>query len=173
MASLPTIGANPEFPIQRDFTSGTKFRNGDALLARITPCLENGKTAFIQILNEETVGWGSTEFIVMRTKDYIPKPFSYLIARDQNFRNHTIQSMTGTSGRQRARTEALAQYPFIFPPCEVWTAFGKLVEPSFSQIRLNTYENQTLAQLRDALLPKLMSGQLRLRTAQQLVEAAV
>lgn len=173
MASLPTIGANPDFPIQRDFKSGTKFRNGDALLARITPCLENGKTAFIQILDEEAIGWGSTEFIVMRTKHSVPKPFSYLIARDQNFRNHAIQSMTGTSGRQRARTDALAQYPFVFPPREVWTAFGQLVQESFSQIRLNTYENQTLTQLRDALLPKLMSGQLRLRTAQQLVEAAV
>ena len=49
----------------REFTSGTRFRNGDTLLARITPCLENGKTAFVQWLHEGTVGWGSTEFIVM------------------------------------------------------------------------------------------------------------
>ncbi len=64
MAALPTSGPNPDDPILREYTSGTLFRNGDTLFARITPCLENGKTAFLQALPKDTVGWGSTEFIV-------------------------------------------------------------------------------------------------------------
>ena len=67
MAALPTSGSSPDTAVLREFKSGTRFRNGDSLLARITPCLENGKTAFVQSLQGGEVGWGSTEFIVMRS----------------------------------------------------------------------------------------------------------
>ena len=60
MAALPTSGPCPDEAVLRKFTSGTRFRNADTLLARITPCLENGKTAFVQSLPDDTVGWGST-----------------------------------------------------------------------------------------------------------------
>ena len=58
MAALPTAGSSPEKAVLREFKSGTRFRNGDTLLARITPCLENGKTAFVQSLETDVVGWG-------------------------------------------------------------------------------------------------------------------
>ena len=161
MAALPTSGPNPDDPILREYTSGTRFRNGDTLFARITPCLENGKTAFLQALPKDTVGWGSTEFIVMRAIPPVTSVYPYLLARDPAFRAHAIQSMTGTSGRQRARTEALAPYQVTFPTTEFWTIFALIIEPLFSKIHVNSEESRTLAALRDALLPKLVSGDLR------------
>ncbi len=159
MSALPTSGPNPEDAIPREFTSGTRFRNGDTLLARITPCLENGKTAFIQSLPEDTVGWGSTEFIVMRATPPIPREYTYLLARDPAFRGYAIQSMTGTSGRQRARTEALADYLLPFPPVDVWTTLSSAITPMFATIDLNREESRSLAAQREVLLPKLVSGE--------------
>ena len=161
MAALPTSGPNPSEPKLREFTSGTRFRNRDTLLARITPCLENGKTAFVQSLPEDTVGWGSTEFIVMRAILPVPSEYTYLLARDAAFRAHAIQSMTGTSGRQRARTESLAPYPLPYPPADIWAAFSLLIEPLFARIEINREETDSLATLRDTLLPKLVSGEIR------------
>ena len=108
MAALATSGPSPDEAVLREFKSGTRFRNGDTLLARITPCLENGKTAFVQSLPGGTVGWGSTEFIVMRAIPPVPPEYTYLLARHAAFREHAIQSMTGTSGRQRVQVNALA-----------------------------------------------------------------
>ena len=164
MAALPTSGPNPDDTILREYTSGTRFRNGDTLFARITPCLENGKTAFLQALPKDTVGWGSTEFIVMRAIPPVTSVYPYLLARDPAFRAHAIQSMTGTSGRQRARTEALAPYQVAYPTAEVWTAFALIIEPLFSKIHVNSEESRTLAGQRDALLPRLVLGKLRLNT---------
>jgi type I restriction enzyme S subunit len=173
MAALPTSGPTPDSAIPREFTSGTRFRNGDTLFARITPCLENGKTAFIQSLPENAIGWGSTEFVVLRSSPPVPPAYSYLVARNSSFRAHAIQSMTGTSGRQRARSEALASYPVAQPSdMAVWSAFGSMIEPLFERIRLNGEDIHTLAQTRDLLLPKLMSGAIRVRGAEKLVETA-
>ncbi len=173
MAALPTSGPIPDVAVEREFTSGMRFRNGDTLFARITPCLENGKTAFVQSLDHHAVGWGSTEFIVLRSKPPVPPTYTYLLARDPAFRSHAIQSMTGTSGRQRARTEALASYLVFIPSEGVWSAFGALIQPMFEQIRANGEESQTLAQTRDLLLPKLMSGDIRVRDAETLAENAL
>ena len=162
MASLPTTDCSPEYPIFRGYTSGTRFRNGDTLLARITPCLENGKTAYVQSLPEGSVGWGSTEFIVMRSIPPVPTEFTYLLARDTTFRSHLIQSMTGTSGRQRAQTEALITYLLPCPPTNIWKAQGPILKRIFDRIETNRKEIQTLGAHRDALLPKLVSGEIRL-----------
>jgi len=162
MAALPTIGSWPDPPIQREFGSGMRFRNGDTLLARITPCLENGKTAFVQCLPEDTLAWGSTEFIVMRPKAPIPAEYAYLLARNGAFREHAIKSMTGTSGRQRAQVDSVLSFKVALPPDEkIWKAFANLVSSIFRSIKANSEESETLTQLRDTLLPKLMSGELR------------
>src|SRR5439155_22467450 len=79
MKNMPTQGHCAEEVIQREFTSGTKFQNGDTLLARITPCLENGKTAFVDFLNGDEIGWGSTEYIVFAPKPPLPPHFVYLL----------------------------------------------------------------------------------------------
>ena len=161
MAALPTSGSSPDSPVLREYKSGTRFRNGDTLLARITPCLENGKTAFVQSLVTGTVGWGSTEFIVLRTVPPVPPEYTYLLARDDGFREHAIQSMTGTSGRQRVQVDALAPYPLPSPPAEFWNKFSALVSPLFAQIEVSRTESHVLATQRDALLPRLVSGEVR------------
>ena len=159
MAALPTSGANPDAPILRSYTSGTRFRNGDTLLARITPCLENGKTAYVQSLPGGATAWGSTEFIVMRPKPPIPPYYAYLLARDTAFRRYAIQSMTGTSGRQRARVEAIASYLIPYPPKAIWEHFALIVKSMFGKLKASAAQSRTLAVQRDTLLPKLVSGQ--------------
>ncbi|HBD89840.1 MAG TPA: restriction endonuclease subunit S [Gemmobacter sp.] len=161
MAALPTQGANHVEPTQRAFASGSKFRDGDTLLARITPCLENGKTCLVHGLGQETVAWGSTEFIVMRTRPPLPPAFGYLLARDEDFRSAAIRSMTGTSGRQRATVDAIANRPFTVPPQEIMFAFQACVNALFKRIASNERESRTVAQTRDLLLPRLLSGELR------------
>ena len=161
MAALPTSGSSPDNPVLREYKSGTRFRNGDTLLARITPCLENGKTALVQSLATGTVGWGSTEFIVLRAVPPVPPEYTYLLARDDGFREHAIQSMTGTSGRQRVQVDALAPYSLPGPPAEFWNEFSALVSPLFARIEVNRRESLALAAQRDALLPGLVSGELR------------
>jgi type I restriction enzyme S subunit len=171
MAALPTAGSWADMPVMREFASGSKFRNGDALLARITPCLENGKAAFVQNLDDNAVGWGSTEFIVMRARPPMPRAYSYILARDSAFRERAIQSMTGTSGRQRVQVDSLAEFELVRPSERVARAFDELISPSFEKIAANATETQTLAASRDLLLPKLMSGEIRLRDAEKMIEA--
>ena len=164
MASLPTSGSLITPPTERDFKAGMRFRNGDALIARITPCLENGKAGFVDFLTEESpVGWGSTEFFVLRAKPHVAPQFSYCLARDPDFKKRAEQSMTGTSGRQRAQVKVLMSYEIPTPTDGVHTAFGEFTALLFAKIKANGQENQTLTALRDLLLPKLMSGEIHLK----------
>jgi type I restriction enzyme S subunit len=170
MANMPTRGHVPYQVAERPYTSGTRFINGDTLLARITPCLENGKTAFVDFLTPEQVGWGSTEFIVLRPKPPLPPELGYCLARHPDFREFAIQSMTGTSGRQRVQPEALARYLLIVPWDETAKAFGNLVEPMFRKASQSEHESRTLAALRDALLSRLISGELRTKDAKMFTQ---
>lgn len=162
MASVPTSGHVPTPPTDREFSSGTKFQNGDTLLARITPCLENGKTAHVDFLDDGQIGWGSTEFIVLRPKTPLTPYFGYLLTRQSEFRAFAIQAMTGTSGRQRVELGQLEQFLLTIPDEAVAAAFGSFVEPIRKTISANADRAATLAALRNALLPRLVSGKLRL-----------
>lgn len=139
--------------------TGCRFNNGDTLLARITPCLENGKTGFVQCLDDFEVAGGSTEFIVMRSKKLNPY-IVYFIARDQAFRDCAIASMNGADGRQRVKPDRLKKLQWLHPPMYIVDAFGEIVRPSFKLIRKLSLQNQNLAKQRDLLLPRLMSGKL-------------
>jgi len=160
MKNVPTSGHLAEEVVLREMNSGTKFINGDTLLARITPCLENGKTAYVDFLENGQVGWGSTEYIVMRSQELYPESISYFIARDTNFRQHAILSMTGTSGRQRANAKALAGLPWIIYPRALAEAFNQFAYPYLKLARSYGNEFKSLSAIRDALLPKLLSGEL-------------
>ena len=138
--------------------SGAKFRNGDTLFARITPCLENGKTAFVAGITSEEGTVGSTEFIVMRAKKINPY-MVYLLARTEEFRKTAINSMTGSDGRQRAQVDKIMQFPYLLAPQSTLEAFSQLVEPIFEQVYLKNSQIAQLSQARDRLLPKLMSGE--------------
>ncbi|WP_037465919.1 restriction endonuclease subunit S [Shimazuella kribbensis] len=162
MASLPTSSARINNINLRGFNSGTKFRQGDVLFARITPCLENGKTAIVDFLDSDEVGWGSTEFIVMRGTETDMMEFLYFLVRGKNFRSFAMKNMTGTSGRQRVSADSLGNYSLAIPPINKIKDYIELVRPFFLKMKENDKQSQTLANLRDTLLPKLMSGELRI-----------
>lgn len=171
MAALPTSGPSVGGYILRDASSGSRFRQGDTLVARITPCLENGKTALVDFLSSDQVGWGSTEFIVLRPKAPMSAAWPYLLARNESFRAHLIGSMTGSSGRQRVPHSAVSAWEMALPPPEVLEAFSRIVDPLFDRIRAIAAQSQTLRDLRDTLLPKLISGELRIKDAEKAVAA--
>jgi type I restriction enzyme S subunit len=170
MANMPTTGHTPDQVVEREFGSGMRFINGDTLVARITPCLENGKTAFVDFLQDDQVGWGSTEYIVLRPKPPLSEEYAYCLARSADFRKFAIQSMTGTSGRQRVPAESLAHFQVAVPPRPIAEAFGRAVKPRFLRSSAAVRESRTLAALRDALLPKLISGELRVKDAERFLQ---
>jgi type I restriction enzyme S subunit len=173
MANMPTRGHAPDEVIERPFGSGMRFINGDTLVARITPCLENGKTAFVDFLQDGQVAWGSTEYIVLRPRAPLPDEFAYCLARSDSFREFAIQSMTGTSGRQRVPADSLAHYRLPRVPERVAEAFGRAVKPLFARSSTAARESRPLAALRDTLLPKLISGELRIEDAEKFIGRAV
>lgn len=158
MQNMPTHGHRPVAWITRPLGSGMKFINGDTLLARITPCLENGKTAFVDFLEDGQVGWGSTEYIVFHPKPPLPVEFGYFLARSDELRAHAIQNMTGTSGRQRVPASCFDRYLIVVLPEAIAQRFSKFAKSTLAKIRTNDEQSRTLAALRDALLPKLLSG---------------
>ncbi|MDF2369928.1 MAG: restriction endonuclease subunit S [Rhizobiaceae bacterium] len=160
MTDVPTSGPTPDSWAQREFSSGMRFKNGDTLLARITPCLENGKTALVDFLDNGEIGWGSTEFIVLAPKGSTSREFIYCLARNERFREFAIKNMTGTSGRQRVSHESISGYKMVDPGAAALEVFEQLSEPMFDRITANRDEISTLAALRDTLLPKLISGEL-------------
>jgi type I restriction enzyme S subunit len=152
--SSMVIGAREE----REISGGAKFHNLDTLLARITPCLENGKTGFVQFLSDEfPVASGSTEFIVMRSKSVSPY-WVYCLAREDSFRDHAIRSMAGADGRQRVKTKCFDTYMTLQPPASILQEFDAIMEPLFSEVEILARQNVRLQVARDELLPKLMSG---------------
>lgn len=139
---------------------GAKFKNGDTLFARITPCTENGKTGFVQFLEDkDAVASGSTEFIVLRSAAVNPW-WIYCMAREDNFREHAIRSMAGSDGRQRVNPKCFDQLATLRPPQHVLAQFEQAVKGAFAQIEALCKHNTQLTRARDLLLPKLMSGQL-------------
>ena len=171
MAKMPTRGHMPDSVAVRPFGSGMRFANGDTLVARITPCLENGKTAYVDFLTADEIGWGSTEYIVLRPLPSLPNQFAYCLARSSRFREFAIQNMSGTSGRQRVSPAALRGFLIVVPPGQLAGRFGEVVGPLFERARNGGHESRTLAAIRNTLLPKLMSGELRLAKAAQSMEA--
>jgi len=145
---------------RRSGNSGAKFQNGDTLFARITPCLENGKTAFVQFLDSPQAGaFGSTEFIVLRSRTLTPE-FVYCIARSDEFRSIAIKSMGGATGRQRVQEKCFEKFLIAQPPLELLKRFTEMVAPSFRLIYGLHNKVQNLRRTRDLLLPRLLSGEL-------------
>lgn len=172
MKRLPESGWSIEGYERRPAKGGARFRNGDTLLARITPCLENRKTGFVDHLPGDEVGVGSTEFIVLRSREGIAAPVSFLLATEARFREYAIQHMAGTSGRQRVSAADLASFELPTPDTTWLKDFGVRATALFEVVAAQSAENRTLAATRDALLPQLMSGKLRVRDAERVVSEA-
>ena len=166
------IGMDKLHPFCRDiseyelttFHGGSKFRNGDTIMARITPCLENGKTAKVNILNKEEVGFGSTEYVVFRAKDGLTTPdFVYYLVCSPIVRDPAIKSMVGSSGRQRVQTEVIAKIDIDFPMLEVQKKLTNILRAIDDKIYLNNKINNNLEQqaqtIFDSMFPNIFNGE--------------
>lgn len=131
-----------------EFNGGAKFCNGDTVMARITPCLENGKTAYVDMLDDGEIGFGSTEFIVMRAKTGISDPqFVYYTAINPVFRNVAVKSMVGSSGRQRVQQSVLEELELSVPDLDEQRRIGDFLAKIDEKIALNDRINDNLADL--------------------------
>jgi type I restriction enzyme S subunit len=139
--------------------SGPKFARDDVLLARITPCLENGKTALVKFLGSDDVGIGSTEFIVLRGANVGPA-FTYCTARSDRLREHAIKSMSGASGRQRVASDCFDSLALGEPTTAVAALFEEHVGPMFEQVFALRVEMEHLAATHDLLLSRVVTGRL-------------
>ena len=141
----------PEFVLE-EYKGGTKFRNGDTIMARITPCLENGKIAKVSILSDDEVGFGSTEYIVFRAIDGVSDAdFLYYLICSPLIRNPAIKSMVGSSGRQRVQTDVVANLDIELPPIEEQRKIGGLLKAIDDKIELNNKINNNLEQQAQAI----------------------
>jgi type I restriction enzyme S subunit len=173
MRKLPESGNGITDWQYREAKGGARFRNRDTLLARITPCLENRKTGYVDFLGDGQVGIGSTEFIVLRSRAGVPQPLSYFIGVNSDFRDFAIRHMVGTSGRQRVSANDLAGFLVPSPDSDWLTDFGARATCSFEFMKCLRDENRTLAATRGALLPQLMSGKLQVKDAEKTLEGVL
>ena len=133
------------------FSGGTKFRNGDTIMARITPCLENGKTAKVAVLDDGEVGFGSTEYIVFRAKDGVDEDFIYYLVCSPLVREPAIKSMVGSSGRQRVQTDVVQNLEIMVPDYEEQKRISGLLKSLDDKIAANTEVNKNLEAQAQAL----------------------
>ncbi len=134
----------PSYEIE-PFNGGTKFRNGDIIMARITPCLENGKTAKVSILDNDEIGFGSTEYIVFRAKEGIDPDFLYYLICSPIVREPAIKSMVGSSGRQRVQTSVVENLNIAVPTIREQRIIGGVLKALDDKIALNNAINNNLA----------------------------
>lgn len=128
------------------FSGGSKFRNGDTIMARITPCLENGKVAMVNILDENEIGFGSTEYIVFRAKENLTTPdFVYYLVCSSFIREPAIKSMVGSSGRQRVQTDVVENLEINFPPLVQQVRIASILKTLDDKIDMNNQINNNLA----------------------------
>lgn len=133
--------------VEEGFSGGRKFRNGDTIMARITPCLENGKTAQVSILNDGEVGFGSTEYIIFRAKEGIAdKDYLYYLVCSPEVREPAIKSMVGSSGRQRVQTDVVKNLEIDVPPLVEQEKIGSFLKAFDDKIALNDRINKNLLQ---------------------------
>ena len=135
-----------------EYKGGVKFRNGDILMARITPCLENGKISQVSILDYNEIGAGSTEFIVLREKEGISdKDFIYYLSNSEYFKEPAIKSMVGSSGRQRVQRDVVENLEIYVPPLETQKKIGKVLSFFDKKISLNKKINKNLDDILDSI----------------------
>ena len=127
------------------YAGGTKFRNGDTIMARITPCLENGKIAQVNILDENEIGFGSTEYIVFRAKEEVTDPdYVYYLVCSSNIREVAIKSMVGSSGRQRVQTDVVQNIEIEMPIFDEQVKIASILNSFDDKITLNNAINKNL-----------------------------
>ncbi len=137
------------------YSGGTKFRNGDTIMARITPCLENGKTAKVSVLENGEVGFGSTEYIVFRAKDGCDPDFLYYLVTSPIVRGPAIKSMVGSSGRQRVQTDVVQKLMVKVPDLGAQKTISGILKSLDDKIAANRKINDNLYEMVNAYYTSL------------------
>lgn len=141
----------------------TPFQQGDVLFAKITPCMENGKMALVPIL-KNGLGFGSTEFHVLRPYDGVEARYIYYFVSSQTFRRDAERKMTGGVGQRRVQTSYLAEHPIPLPPSREQARIVRTLERLLSEIDkgvdyISTARVQ-LGTLRQSMFRHMFSGAL-------------
>ena len=149
MEILPTDARSFSISGEREFKgSGQRFQNGDTLLARITPCLENGKTAYVNCLKDGQIAHGSTEYIVLSGKEGISDNlFAYYLVRTPKFKTYAVGHMAGTSGRQRVPSSSVSEYELSIPGLIEQKAIASILGALDDKIEVNQKMNRTLEEI--------------------------
>jgi type I restriction enzyme S subunit len=141
------------------YNGGTKFRNGDTIMARITPCLENGKIAKVNILDEKEIGFGSTEYIIFRAKPgFTDEDYLYYLITSPIVRNPAIKSMVGSSGRQRVQTDVIQNLEIDVPELSIQKKIGSILKRIDDKIELNRKINDNLCEQIKATYKRIING---------------
>lgn len=141
------------------YNGGTKFRNGDTIMARITPCLENGKIAKVNILDEKEIGFGSTEYIIFRAKPGVTdEDYLYYLVTSPIVRNPAIKSMVGSSGRQRVQTDVIQNLEIDVPELAIQKKIGSILKRIDDKIELNRKINDNLCEQIKATYKRIIDG---------------
>jgi len=110
--------------------------------------------------------------IVRPLNNSVTVPFLYCLLRSSDFQNHAYSHCTGTTVLHLSK-DALPTYQFACPPEELIAAYTRLSALAFSKIEVNQEEIAALGALRDTLLPKLISGEIRVRDAERFLKERV
>lgn len=148
---IPYCKQIPSYEISK-FNGGTKFKNGDTIMARITPCLENGKISKVTVLEDEEIGFGSTEYIVFRAIENISdSDFLYYLITSPLVKEPAIKSMVGSSGRQRVQIDVVKNLELDIPPLDIQQKIAKVLSAIDDKIELNNSINNNLEQQAQAI----------------------
>lgn len=140
------------------YNGGAKFRNGDTIMARITPCLENGKVSKVNILTKDEVGFGSTEYIVLRAIPNVSDPdFIYYLTISDLVRAPAIKSMVGSSGRQRVQQNVLETLELPIPPYDEQKQIAAILSALDEKIAINREINENLEQQASSMFAEWLS----------------
>ncbi len=159
MAAITSESHKIQFRTPRKYKGGgAKFKNKDTLFARITPCTENGKTAYVDSLNKNQFGHGSTELIVLGPKDNINSKFIYYCAKWDKIRNIAISKMEGTSGRQRVPNRVFLEDIFVpIPPLPEQKKIAEILSMVDDAVEETDGVIEKTKELKKGLMQKLLT----------------
>lgn len=143
----------------KKFAGGSKFLDGDVLVARITPSLENGKTSIYRASKsaKSAPAGGSTEFIVVRgIAGRSLSEFAYYLLRTADLRSHLIANMNGSSGRQRVQADALRNYVVDLPSIDEQRRIAGVLGALDDKIESNCAQQRIGEQLLRAVIEGIL-----------------
>lgn len=163
MAAISPSSSKVQYNSIRKYEgNGSRFKNKDTIFARITPCTENGKTAYVDFLKEGEYSHGSTEFIILGPKENVDSKFVYYCAKWDKVRNLAISKMEGTSGRQRVPNKAFSEDIYIIiPPYNEQAKIADILTTVDNTIEETGTIIEKTKELKKGLMQKLLTHGIR------------